>query len=410
MKLNVRTLTSIVMFITLYTACVVLYLTYGDQQILLKGERKINNRTTLIRKKWSHRKRDTLQAMTDDEKDNIIRHLQKRVNFLLRELNSIKNKCNLQEERDDTVPGNEDLESNTRLNNGQVIAKADFLTPLQSTNDVAYNMFSAEKLYQVNSIARPSKVFTKESFQRQGKHEHLSRALDEAKIFLKKSMKFTSNVNLTLKTGLFRENANLGVQYEIHLEAKSANRDETYGVTLAQPLSPFILLSPPVKTNLDTLVNIIVPLQGRLERFEEYLHHFKSVCLQRNENVHLTVVYSGEKGVKTVLKLLNNLREETNFTNFNLLTKKESFNRGQLLHVAATQWKNDENVLMFFCDVDISFEPDFLERCRLFTKPAGSVYFPIVFNYYNPYYVRQETDKLWKICKLSKGIFTKLLV
>ena len=144
MKLNVRTLTSIVMLITLYTACVVLYLTYGDQQILLKGERKINNRTTLIRRKWSHRKRDTLQAMTDDEKDNIIRHLQKRVNFLLRELNSIKNKCKLQEERDGTVPGNEDLESNTRLNNGQVIAKADFLTPLQSTNDVAYNMFSAE--------------------------------------------------------------------------------------------------------------------------------------------------------------------------------------------------------------------------------------------------------------------------
>jgi chondroitin sulfate N-acetylgalactosaminyltransferase 1/2 len=48
----------------------------------------------------------------------------------------------------------------------------------------------------------------------------------------------------------------------------------------------------------------------------------------------------------------------------------EEFSRGRGLEVGARAWKRSQTALLFFCDVDILFTPDFLTSCRLNAEPG----------------------------------------
>jgi len=61
-------------------------------------------------------------------------------------------------------------------------------------------------------------------------------------------------------------------------------------------------------------------------------------------------------------------REES-FSNYTLVPVDEEFSRGRGLDIGAHAWKQGD-VLMFFCDVDIHFTPDFLNTCRLHAAPG----------------------------------------
>lgn len=61
---------------------------------------------------------------------------------------------------------------------------------------------------------------------------------------------------------------------------------------------------------------------------------------------------------------------ETRFRSFTLIQLNEEFSRGRGLDVGARAWRRSHNVLLFFCDVDIHFTPDFLTSCRLNAEPG----------------------------------------
>lgn len=138
-----------------------------------------------------------------------------------------------------------------------------------------------------------------------------------------------------------------------------------------------------------------------------YCNVFREVCIQQDRQVHLTVVYFGQEGLQDVKSSLEKmsrcvlllrvasdklvlvlwvkcqvnldqmasvetssscLREES-FSNYTLIPVDEEFSRGRGLDIGAHAWKKGD-VLMFFCDVDIHFTPEFLNTCRLHAAPS----------------------------------------
>uniref|UniRef100_A0A673LP70 Hexosyltransferase n=1 Tax=Sinocyclocheilus rhinocerous TaxID=307959 RepID=A0A673LP70_9TELE len=110
----------------------------------------------------------------------------------------------------------------------------------------------------------------------------------------------------------------------------------------------------------------------------------REVCIQQDKRVHLTVVYFGQTGLQEVKASLRKMSSEENFSNYTLIPVDEEFSRGRGLDIGAHTWEKGDDVLMFFCDVDIYFTLEFLSTCRLNTAPGKRVFYPVVFSLYNP--------------------------
>ncbi|CAK9293485.1 unnamed protein product [Gordionus sp. m RMFG-2023] len=152
-------------------------------------------------------------------------------------------------------------------------------------------------------------------------------------------------------------------------------------------------------------INFIVPLCGRLNNFKRFLNNFETICLKNKiETSLLIVLFKTPQDIKR-----EELNVDLNSTNINLTTDTEStitlidklreayrdysslmnilqvkgeFSRGLALEIGASQYVSQD--LLFFIDVDMIFDYDFLRRVRYFTKLNESIYFPIVFSQFNP--------------------------
>ena len=132
----------------------------------------------------------------------------------------------------------------------------------------------------------------------------------------------------------------------------------------------------------DVWIHVIVPLQGRIDRFRTFVKMYGDVCV-KDQKVFLTVVYFGEDGQKEAENILKDMATKNNYKNYKFLASNSNFSRGRGRQYGA-EHLDKGNVLMFFCDVDIQFDAGFLERCRIHAQPGKKVYFPIVFSLYNP--------------------------
>uniref|UniRef100_A0A665TBB2 Hexosyltransferase n=1 Tax=Echeneis naucrates TaxID=173247 RepID=A0A665TBB2_ECHNA len=164
--------------------------------------------------------------------------------------------------------------------------------------------------------------------------------------------------------GLTRTERDRGTVYELVFKGDSP-QDFTQ-LVLFRPFGPVMKVK---SENVDTrsmLINIIVPLSKRLDAFRQFINNFRyQVCIQQDGRVHLTVVHFGRDQIDQVKAIMDQTSRS-----FTLIQLNEEFSRGRGLDVGARAWRRSQNVLLFFCDVDIHFTADFLTSCRLNAEPG----------------------------------------
>jgi len=130
-------------------------------------------------------------------------------------------------------------------------------------------------------------------------------------------------------------------------------------------------------------IHVLVPLEGRLETFRRFMANFELVCLKVLQRVKLVVAYSSSVSSPHEHKgIMKKYQEKYPEAELIWLDVAGTFSRGIALSLAADKF--DQAALLFLCDVDLIFNSEFIDRCRLNTALGKRVYFPIMFTQFDP--------------------------
>ena len=190
---------------------------------------------------------------------------------------------------------------------------------------------------------------------------------------------------------IFKSDPSQGNKYIFTLRTKSG---KLFTFPVLRPLGPYVSDGKIIEQTrrIKELVNIIVPLSGRSNSLANFLRMFQEVCIKHKENVFLTIIIYGNLTTTKELKnILNKFTANAGFTAFDIMRRDAPFSRGRALDDGVKRWNGNQDVLMFFCDVDVSFDREFLRRCRTNTLTAKQVYYPVLFSQYNPS-ISKKTD------------------
>ncbi|KAM7393445.1 hypothetical protein PAMA_008206 [Pampus argenteus] len=137
-------------------------------------------------------------------------------------------------------------------------------------------------------------------------------------------------------------------------------------------------------------INILVPLSGRYDTFVRFMENFEKVCLIPKQNVKLSVILvDNESNLnRPHIELMKDYYNRYPQADLSVVPMTGNFSRGLALELGSSQLHND--TLLFFCDVDLMFSGDALQRCRDNAVQGQQVYFPVVFSQYNPKVVYVE--------------------
>ena len=211
---------------------------------------------------------------------------------------------------------------------------------------------------------------------------------------LKKYSKDKSEKTLEPLDILFNGDPLKGNQYIFTARTKSG---KVFTVPVLRPLGPYISDGKIMEqtARLKELINIIVPLSGRSHSLEKFLHMFHEVCTKNKENIFLTIVIYGNSTTAAKLKhTINEFAKKSHIIGYDIMRQDLPFSRGRALDDGVNRWNGKRNVLMFFCDIDVTFDRNFLRRCRANTRAGKQVYYPILFSQYNPQISKKsKTDK-----------------
>lgn len=139
-------------------------------------------------------------------------------------------------------------------------------------------------------------------------------------------------------------------------------------------------------------LHILVPLMGRYDTFVRFMDNFEKVCLISNQNVKLIIILVDNDNNQDKEKHLDLIKEYHNKypkADLSVIPMSGEFSRGLALEMGVSVLSN--NSLLFFCDVDLVFSGDALQRCRDNAVEGRQAYFPVVFSQYNPKIVFGES-------------------
>ncbi|MBZ3874281.1 Chondroitin sulfate N-acetylgalactosaminyltransferase 1 [Sciurus carolinensis] len=213
---------------------------------------------------------------------------------------------------------------------------------------VPFDSFTLQKVYQLETgLTR----HPEEKPVRKDKRDELVEAIESALESLNSPGESSPNQRPYTASdfieGIYRTEKDKGTLYELTFRGDS--KHEFRRLVLFRPFGPIIKVKKEKLNMANTLINVIVPLARRVDKFRQFMQNFRAA----------------------------------NFRNFTFIQLNGEFSRGKGLDVGARFWKGS-NVLLFFCDVDIYFTSEFLNTCRLNTQPGKKVFYPVLFSQYNP--------------------------
>lgn len=286
-------------------------------------------------------------------------------------------------------------DQNSELVKDQSSSNSKFLASvrdIQVSERVQFQSFAKAHVFEYASLVRP-KDYIFHGGQKKGRvkssKKHFIEAQDIAINFINTNTSYhVSRDNVV--DGVYRIDINAGIDYELYFKDSKSNK--YISIRLIRPLGRLQPVAIPNDSrNPKELINLILPLSGRLERFQQFIDTFVEVCIKRDKHVFLTVVLYGASDFKKVKSTLKDLEATYGFKKYQLIMRDKPFSRGRALHDGVLYWSSKpSNVLLFFCDVDITIRSEFLRRCRMYTEPKKKVYYPMVFSLYNPKNVYED--------------------
>ena len=190
----------------------------------------------------------------------------------------------------------------------------------------------------------------------------------------------------TLNSGHLRYRGMQGREYLLDLLlVDRQGREARKRLRVLRPHLPeLVVTSDAQERDYERMVNIIVPLSRVGTRLKEFLTLYEKQVLKTQENVMLYLIVFEEE-VSAVNEAIAPFLQKYTAANVTVVSLEGQFSRGKALNFGMEQLSSDD--LAFLCDVDMTFDRQFLDRCRLNTKQGRRVYYPEFFKYYNLDYV-----------------------
>jgi hypothetical protein len=276
------------------------------------------------------------------------------------------------------------------LNRNQVTklkSKKDLHQNVLLNTTLQWELFSPKKLYSISSLGtQPVQYSLKRSINLVLRQTLTKINLNARKVLFRELL--LSRVNL----GYVRVVPTQGVQYifdfrmimhqHIGFSRRKLPINVQYQGNVQQSFGNPIYTSKRTDMSKLPFVNIILPLAGRIEAFKRFLANFERIVLMKDEKVRLLIMYFPDvSNNKEHIRILESYKQK--YSNFDVRWEnvRGNFSRGLALHLGIVQPRPDS--LLFFCDVDLEFNVEFLNRCRLNTVKGKRVYYPMVFSQFN---------------------------
>ncbi|ELT93724.1 hypothetical protein CAPTEDRAFT_42376, partial [Capitella teleta] len=151
---------------------------------------------------------------------------------------------------------------------------------------------------------------------------------------------------------------------------------------------PYVVSSPELTPRLvptsasPPTVNFIVPLAGRFQTFLRFMRNFEEVCLRGDIRASLSILLFPDSDNQKMENHVNELRQRYSSGDMRVIPMSGAFSRGRGLQEGSNLF--GDNSLLFFIDVDMSFDAASLLRVQLNAIQGLQVYYPVVFSQYDP--------------------------
>ncbi|CAH1799547.1 unnamed protein product [Owenia fusiformis] len=251
-------------------------------------------------------------------------------------------------------------------------------------DDIPYFLFTIDRLYLVDSGKEKNVVEKPIGLRNKDIQEVIKQGVKELnKLRQPQNLSLFTNQNFV--EGIYKTIPREGSIYELQFSDQNNGfkANEYHRITLKRPMAPLQVVETARTPAPKQLIHLILPVKGRIPTLKQFLKHFIKVCVRQDRNVYLTIVNYGLEDLYRINSIVQYVKYTYNFKMIDFVTLNEPFSRGKAFQVGATRGPKTD-ALMFLCDIDMMFSQKFLDRCRRNTERGKSVYFPVVFNQYNP--------------------------